>query len=68
MKDDERISALRRMCGYVENGSETTVKIFQDDATREWFVKVGNREYHDTTMLGALDTAAADHPKEEWEK
>lgn len=67
MNNDERMAALRRMCGYVENGSDTTIKIFQDDATKEWFVKVGSREYHGPSMISAFDAAVADHPKEEWE-
>lgn len=64
MSNDERMKALRRLCGYVENGSDTTVKIYQDDATRSWCVDVGRRWYHGPTMLDALDAAIADHPAE----
>lgn len=65
MTNDERIAALRRMCGYVENGSETSLHIHQDDATRSWIVRVGNRWWHGTSMLAAIDAAAADFPVEE---
>lgn len=39
--DAELLESLRIMCGYVENGSEQTVRIFQDDATHEWHLRVG---------------------------
>jgi len=38
--DAERLRGFIRLCGYVENGSDTVVTLFQDDATREWFVKL----------------------------
>ena len=65
MTNDERMAAIRRMCGYVENGSDATVKIFQDDATRSWIVRVGNRWWHGPSMNDAIDAAAADYPREE---
>jgi hypothetical protein len=30
---------LRKLTGYVENGSSDIVTIFQDDATKDWFAK-----------------------------
>lgn len=51
---------LRILCGYIENGSETTVKIFQDDATKEWIVKVGKNYYHDSSFDGAFELAFKD--------
>ena len=35
------MKCLRKLMGYVENGSEQTVVLFQDDATRDFFVKTG---------------------------
>lgn len=32
---------LRAFMGYIENGSAQTIKLFQDDATREYFLKIG---------------------------
>lgn len=71
-KAAERITGLRRLCGYVENGSDTPVSIFQDDATREWFVRVGapragKMPFHGSSMTAALDAAITGTPKEEWE-
>lgn len=51
---------LRQLCGYVENGTDTTLKIYQDDATREWFVGVGLKRYHGATMEEAFEAAFTD--------
>lgn len=40
-RDAGTMRKLRRLCGYVENSSDTTVRISQDDATHSWFVTVG---------------------------
>jgi len=68
-KPAEQLNGLRRLCGYVENGSETIVSIFQDDATREWTVKLrtsATREqrFHGAGFLSALDAAIAGTPEE----
>lgn len=52
-----RLASLRDLCGFVENGTDGVVTIFQDDATREWVVKVGQKGYHGPTMIAALDAA-----------
>jgi len=72
VEDSARLAGLRRLCGYVENGSDTSVSMFQDDATREWFVRVGSPQrgkmpFHGTSMGAALDAAIAGTPKEDWE-
>lgn len=36
---------LRELAGYVENGTSETVIYGQDDASREWFLKIGKRRY-----------------------
>jgi len=61
-----RLDALRAICGSVEDGSATTVRIFQDDASREWFVRFGNirsllRQFHASSFEGAIDAALAYH-------
>ena len=38
-------SMLRELCGYVENGTDTVVKIYQDDATRTFTVLVGKQRF-----------------------
>ena len=50
---------LRDLCGYVENGTETSVKVFQDDATKEWVVRVGRDSYYGHNMMAAFDKAFA---------
>jgi hypothetical protein len=41
---------LRKLLGYIENGTDTTVKFCQDDATRKYIVKIGNK--HGTYYCG----------------
>lgn len=55
-----RMRQLNAICGYVENGTSSAVKIFQDDATRDWIVKVDDkRTYTAGTLGGVLDLATA---------
>jgi hypothetical protein len=58
-----RLAQLRRLCGYVEDGSNTVVTISQDDATRTWCVRTGHalgtqRDYYGDTFEAAIDAAA----------
>lgn len=48
---------LQRACGYVQNGSDEQVVIFQDDATREWVISIGRsnvRTYTGPSLLDAI--------------
>lgn len=65
-RDAATLNKLRACCGYVENGSDTSVTVSQDDATREWSVYVGienavlntkRRSYHGRDIHEAIDTA-----------
>ncbi|HYE38182.1 hypothetical protein [Methylocaldum sp.] len=62
-KDAELLKGLRRLCGYVQDGSAETVSIYQDDATRDWGVRVGtaftgrDRNYHGISFEEALEAA-----------
>lgn len=70
-RDADSFRKLRECCGYVENASEQTVRIFQDDATRGWIVKCGDermissvpaqyskpRSYHANSLNEAIDMA-----------
>lgn len=70
-RDADSFRKLRECCGYVENASEQTVRIFQDDATRGWIVKCGDermissvpaqyskpRNYHANSLNEAIDIA-----------
>lgn len=66
-KDAERLNAIRELCGYVQDGSSETVRICQDDATREWIISVGGipskRWYHGSCLRAAIDAAIAQEKK-----
>lgn len=54
-----RIDGLEALCGYVENGTDRAVTVFQDNRS-EWVVRVGNHiRYGGETMREALDAAIA---------
>jgi hypothetical protein len=55
------LEGIRVLCGYVENGTDSVVKIFQDDATKCWRVRVGNREYHGASFESAIAEAVEDN-------
>lgn len=66
----ENFRSIRKLMGYVQNGTETTVALFQDDATRGFFVKIGNASeakgatsYHGETLEQAIAEALADNPE-----
>jgi hypothetical protein len=45
MTEDDKAACfdmIIELCGHVENGTNQTVKIFQDDATRTWHIAVGH--------------------------
>jgi len=58
-KDAECMKGLRELLGYVENGTDTTVTLFQDDATRNFMVKVGSRSFYGSSLQAAIDRAIA---------
>lgn len=64
--DAIRLKEIREMCGYVENGSDGYVKIFQDDATRTWCIEVSGKCYYGDTFNKAIDNAWAEHQKESY--
>lgn len=55
------LDGLRDLCGYVENGSDTVVRISQDDATKDWVVTLGHhlrpKSAHGSSMVAALKSA-----------
>jgi hypothetical protein len=56
------LRALRRLCGYYEDGSGTAVTIMQDDATREWVLKVGQRSFYAPSFESVISEAALATP------
>ena len=53
--DVARLRALRELMGDVRDGSETTVTLSQDDATRDFFVRAGKEEFYGQGFSGVLD-------------
>lgn len=41
MNDTELLNGLRKLCGYVQDSSQTTITISQDDATKAWILRWG---------------------------
>lgn len=60
-----RLRMLRKAAGYVENGSNDTVSVSQDDATRDWIIRVGKHWWYGPSLEQALDAMAAE--VEKWE-
>lgn len=59
-KDSERLKVLRDLMGHVQNASDTTITLSQDDATRDYIVSIGRdgKNVHYGTSLGAAIDAA----------
>jgi hypothetical protein len=55
------LDGIRVLCGYVENGTDSVVKIFQDDATKGWCVRVGKRDYHGASFESVIAEAVEDN-------
>jgi len=63
-KDAERLNGLRELCGYIQDGSDTSIHISQDDATRSWRLslgppKSGQRWWYANSFEGVIDAAIA---------
>lgn len=60
VNDPERVrrlneqAAIVNLLGHVEDGSDQTVTIFQDDATKTWSVKAGHIYHYGDTLAEAL--------------
>jgi hypothetical protein len=50
--------AIRECCGYVENGTDSSFSISQDDATRTWVVRVGKETFHGDSFAQAIHEAS----------
>ena len=65
-KKMKTLDKLRALMGYVENGTEQTLSIFQDDATGTYHIKAKNMgkeiwsEWHNT-FEGVIEISYAKH-------
>jgi hypothetical protein len=50
---------IQELMGYVEDGSSQTVTLYQDDATKNYTVKVDSKSYWGHTLKEALTKALA---------
>ena len=53
-KDAERYQGIRQLLGYVQDGSSTTVEIFQDDATSTFHLRLDDKSYVYADCFGTL--------------
>ena len=68
IKKAEAFENIRKLCGYVEDGSGTTVRIFQDDATKDWFLRIGSDLFRSPTYYGGSLISAIDNAMKEREE
>lgn len=64
-EDTARIEGLRKLCGYVENGSASHITISLDDATKNFTIHIGpgatKRWSHGEGLREAIDAAIAEY-------
>ena len=53
----QTLESLRKLMGYVQNGSDETVSLFQDDATMDFMLRVGNKTYWGNYLEQVIDKA-----------
>ena len=51
------LSHLRELMGYVQNGSDETVSLFQDDATMDYMLRVGKKTYWGLSLENVIEKA-----------
>ena len=56
-KSVQALKSLRNLMGYVQNGSEETVSLFQDDATKDFMLRVGKKTYWGNSLENVIDKA-----------
>ena len=60
--NSNRLEALEEACGYLENGTQESVLIFADDATREWFIRRSGKVIAaGKSFMGALEDLLEKH-------
>lgn len=59
IKEEEKSfeEKLHELCGYAEDGSCSTVKIFQDDATKTWHCYVDARRFFANSFTEVMQQA-----------
>lgn len=57
MADAARWRWLKEQTGHFGDGSSTSVKLDPDDATREWFIRIGQRSLTGPSLEDIIDEA-----------
>lgn len=52
---------LRDVLGYIENGGGSSVKIYQDDATKNWCINTAGKLYYSESLMGVIREAHRDN-------
>jgi hypothetical protein len=52
--NSENFLAIRGAMGHVSDGSSEAVTLFQDDATRDYFVRVGKKSYFHSSLYALM--------------
>jgi hypothetical protein len=60
IEDGLRLKRLIDLAGYHQNGSDETVKLYQDDAARTYHVQIGNKSNYGHSFRQAIDAALGD--------
>lgn len=50
MNAELKLKILREIMGYVEDGSNDTVRIWQDDVTKDFFIVRGKRLFFSSSL------------------
>ena len=53
----QTLNSLRKLMGYVQNGSDETVSLFQDDATMDYMLRVGKKTYWGLSLENVIEKA-----------
>ena len=56
-KSVQTLKILRELMGYVQNGSDETVSLFQDDATMDYMLRVGKKTYWGLSLENVIEKA-----------
>lgn len=48
---------IEALAGHWQNGTDVTVRIYQDDATQEWVVSAGKKSFYGRSLMSALISA-----------
>lgn len=54
-RDTKRLETLRKLMGYPQNGSHTTLQIYQDDASEQITIMVDDEPHYGNSLEEILD-------------